>query len=114
MLSVSEGLRYLNLCGIPGEIIHSADGTIPAAAAIRAFEAFEILLEVNYSCLKGVFVNLSGQDQVMFKVTFEDLNESLSPDMEEKLRQVGVMSESQQEDDVTYICFTLPRGGGAV
>lgn len=114
VLSVSEVLRYLNLCGIPSEIINSADGAVPAPAALCICETFESLLETNYACLRGVFVNLSGQDQVMFKLTFENLSRSLSRDEEERLLNVGVTSEMQCEDDVTYICFTLPRGGAAV
>ena len=29
------------------------------------------------------------------------------------LSAAGVRSEIQREDDVTYVCFTLPRGGEA-
>ena len=113
MLSVSEVLRYLNLCGIPSEIINTADCAVPAPAALCICETFESLLEANYSSLRGVFVNLSEQNKVMFKITFEGIDSSLTQGDEERLRGVGVATECQREDDVTYICFTLPKGGGA-
>ncbi len=110
-LSVSEVLRYLNNCGIPGEFISHADGTVSAAAALSVFEAFETLLETNLSCLQGVFVNLSEQENVTFKMTFENLSEPLSDEGTQWLLTAGVLSEIQREDDVTYICLTLPKGG---
>lgn len=113
-LSVSEVLRYLNYCGIPAEFFGNADGMVSADAALGVFEAFETLLESNYSFLRGVFVNLSSQDDVAFKITLENLKEPLSPEAKEKLNAVGVKSESDKEDDVTYICFTLKKGGETV
>ena len=113
-LSVSEVLRHLNFCGIPGEFIQSADGTVTAAAALAVFECFEELLEANYRHLKGVFVNLTARGNVTFKTTFEGLTEALSDDMAKRLSASGVRCETTREDDVTYICFTLPEGGGNV
>ena len=110
-LSVAEVLRYLNYCGIPGEFIGGADCTVPADAALAVFETFEMLLERNYSCLKGVFVNLSAKENVLFKLIFEDLTESLSPEEEEKLSAIGVGNEIKCEDNVTYLYLTMPRGG---
>ena len=112
-LSVSEVLRYLNLCRIPGEFVGGADCTVPSGAALAVFEAFETLLEANYRRLAGVFVNLSVKDDVIFKVTFENLSEGLDPDTENELSEAGVGCEIQLEDGVAYVCFTLPKGGEA-
>ncbi len=110
-LSFSELLRYLNFYGIPGELISSADCGVPAEAVLALFETFETLLERNLSSLQGVFVNLSGQENAVVKIGFEHLPEPLSPQEAEALLGFGVRSETQQEDDVTYICFTMPKGG---
>lgn len=110
-LSASEVLRCLNYCGIPGEIINSADCTVASSAALAVFEAFETLLESNYSRLQGVFVNLSSRDTVTFKLTFEGVAEPVPADAEKPLSDAGVRCDAQCEDDVTYVCFTLPRGG---
>lgn len=110
-LSVSEVLRYLNFCSIPSECIQNADGVVFADAALAVFEAFETLLEANYASLSGVFVNLSSKENVMFKMTFENLTKPLPNDTERQLCGFGVESEIKCEDNVTYICFTLPKGG---
>jgi len=113
-LSVSEVLRYLNFGGIPGEFFSDADCKVKADAALAVFEAFETLLEKNITCLKGAFVNLSGQDGVLFKLTLENLNEPLSEKEKNALSLVGVSYEITQEDGVTYLSFRLPKGGEAV
>lgn len=113
-LSVSEVLRYLNFCGIPSECIQNAQGVAPADAVLAVFEAFEMLVEENYSSLSGVFVNLSSYENIIFKMTFENLTEPLSDDMEKQLCGFGVENEIKREDNVTYICFTLPKGGATV
>ena len=113
-LSVSEVLRYLNFCSVPGEIFSSADCTVNAPAALAVFEAFAILLETNLNELHGAFVNLSANDNMAFKLTLENMTQPLEQDMTEHLLSVGVTTEVKREDDVTYICFTLPKGGGAV
>lgn len=113
-LSISEVLRYLNDCGIPGEIINSVECTISAGAALLVFEAFETLLEANYPNLRGVFVNLSEQDKVMLKLTFESLIEPIPEDLMQRLFDANIASKDQREDDVTYICLTIPKGGGTV
>lgn len=112
-LSVSEVLRYLNFCGIPGEFFGNADCTVNAEAALAVFEAFEILLESNLQSLRGAFVNLSANENLTFKLTLENLTESLPPEMEKELDAAGVKYETNREDNVTYICFTLQKGGEA-
>ena len=112
-LSVSEVLRYLNFCGIPGEIFNSANCTVPGDAALAVFEAFETLLEACFSCLQGVFVNLSAPENVLFKLTFENQSEPIPAEVTEGLSAVGVQCEIQYEDNVAFVCFTLPKGGDA-
>jgi hypothetical protein len=107
-------LRYLNLCGIPAELLSTAEGAIPADAALAVFEAFKTLLEANFSSVSGVFANFSGRDGVVFKLTLENLRASIPESMEEKLSDAGVKFEFEYEDNVTYACFTLPSGGDAV
>lgn len=109
-LSVSEVLRYLNFAGIPGELFSTADGDVPAGAALAVFEAFGALLEANLSDLRGVFVNLSSQDTVVCKLTLENLSTCPDEDARQKLEAAGVRMLIQREDDVTYICLTLPEG----
>ncbi|MBR5720957.1 MAG: hypothetical protein IKX78_00575 [Clostridia bacterium] len=113
-LSVLEMLRYLNFCGIPGEFIQNSEGRVNAKAALAFFEAFETLLETNYYCLEGVFVNLSVKESVIIKMTFENLEEPLSDDAKKRLSDCGIKTELQKEDNVTYICLALPKGGGEV
>ena len=113
-LSVSEVLRYLNLCGIPSECFLSADCSVPGAAALKVFEAFGELVEQNVSCLQGVFVNISAPENVTVKLTFENLSVPLSRDTEEELLSVGVSCDVQCEDNVTYHCLTLPKAGDAL
>ncbi|MBP5246160.1 MAG: hypothetical protein J6036_06865 [Clostridia bacterium] len=113
-LSVLEMLRYLNFCGIPGEFIQNAEGKVNAKAALAFFETFETLLETNYFCLHGVFVNLSVKESVIFKMTFENLEETLSEDAEKRLSDCCIKTEIQKEDSVTYICLALPKGGEKV
>ena len=120
-LSVSEVLRYLNYCGIPGEFFNSADCAVEADAVLAVFEVLEILLEDNLTSLHGAFVNLSEQeDKVMFKLTLEnptivaDKSENMPDNILERLSSAGVLFESVKEDDVTYISFTLPKGGAVI
>lgn len=114
-LSVSEVLRYLNFCSIPGEYCGDAHGTVSAPAALAVFEAFATLLESNYDCLRGAFVNLSSTDTtVVFKLTLEYICTLLSPSLEEELSLAAVSYATEQEDEVTYICFILPKGGETI
>ncbi|MBR0415041.1 MAG: hypothetical protein IJI67_08225 [Clostridia bacterium] len=111
-LSVAEVLRYLNFCGIPGECINNAQGTVKAEAALAVFEAFETLLEGNEESLQGTFVNLSEQaDQTVFKLTMEAAAQPLPAAAKQSLSAAGVSYESEKEDNVTYSSFTLPKGG---
>lgn len=110
-LSFAELLRRLIDCGTPCELIQSGDGLLPAEAALAVFEAFESLLEENEASLRGVFVKLSAHGQATLKLTLEDLTVPLSAVMEARLRQCGVGLESQREENVSYLCFTLPKGG---
>lgn len=109
-LLVSETLRYLNYCGIPSEHIGGTVGKVPSAAALAVFEAFEWQVETNLARLAGVFVNLSIGERVLFKAALENAAEDLSPEAAEKLRAAGVTWESKREDDVTYVCYALPKG----
>ena len=113
-LSFSEVLRYLNDCGVPGELVNTADCTVPADAAFAVFEAFETLLEDYLPQLKGVFINLSEQEQVRFKLTFENLTGLFAEEIARRLREAAVTSEIQHEDDVTYICLCAPKGGEGI
>ena len=112
-LSVSEVLRYLNFCGTPGELVQRGDGAVSAEAALAVFEAFETLLEAHADVLRGVFVSLSAGDPATFKLSFENLTGQLPDGMAEALLRRGVRSECKCEDQVTYVCFTLPKGGEA-
>ena len=109
-LSFSEVLRYLNYCGIPGEIIRSAEDAVPAGAALAVFEAFETLLETNLETLRGVFINFS---ENALKMTFENLVSPLDGKETERLSAAGVGIEFQNEDDIAYLCFAMPKGGAA-
>lgn len=113
-LSVSEVLRYLNFGGIPGEFFSNADCKVKADAALAVFEAFETLLETNITSLKGAFVNMSGQDNALFKLTLENIDSSLSAQAEKSLSAADVKYEITKEDGVAYVSFTLPKGGEAV
>ena len=106
-ISISEVLRYLNYCSIPGELLNSADCSVNAQAALSVFEYFETLLEMNNSALRGVFVNLSERgENLVLKLTLENISKPL-PEFE-------LITENQQEDEVTYVSFALPKGGRAV
>lgn len=115
-LSVSELLRYLNFCGIPGELICTADCAVTATAALASFEALEALLEGNVPGLRGVFANLSAGagESVTFKLTFENLTAALTAESAASLAAAGVCHKAQREEDVTYLCLTLPKGGEGV
>ncbi|MBR2589592.1 MAG: hypothetical protein IKE65_01565 [Clostridia bacterium] len=110
-LSVSEVLYYLNYCGIPGEFFGGTQAIVRADAALIVFEAFETLLETNFSHLAGVFVNLNAKEKVFFKLTLENMRLSLPQELARQLCEAGVNYEINQEDDITYMCFTLPKGG---
>ncbi len=112
-LSVAEVLRYLNVAGIPGELLNTASGSVPAEAALAVFEAFGMLLGADLTALRGVFVNLSSHETVVCKLTMENLTAALPEDLERKLADVGIQTERFEEDGVTYLTFTLPERGRA-
>ena len=112
-ISFSEVLRYLNFSGIPGELVNTAGGEVPAEAALALFEAFGTLLEANLAVLQGVFVNLSSGAAAVCKLTMEHLSVSVPDDIRQKLRSAEIQTDIFQEDDITYICFTLPERGCA-
>lgn len=112
-LSFSEVLRYLNFAGIPGELFSTATGAVPADAALAVFETFGTLLESNLFTLRGVFVNLSAKETLTCKLTLEGLSVSLDGDTEKMLKSAGIRTETICEDDVTYLCLTLPERGAA-
>ena len=106
-LSISEVLRYLNYCSIPGELLNSAECSVDANAALSVFESFATLLVMNISRLTGTFVNMSElEDRLILKLTMENITEQLI-DFE-------YITEQQQEDGVAYISFALPKGGEAL
>ena len=92
-------------------MVHTADGDVPAEAALAVFETFGMLLETNLAVLRGVFVNLSSGETTVCKLTMEHLSVSVSADILQKLRSANIQTEILQEDDVTYICFTLSDRG---
>lgn len=111
ILSFSEVLRYLNYCGIPSECIGGVERTLDAKAALMIFEAFETLIEENYSRLNGVFVNVTAKEDLIFKMTFENLDATLSSTLTEELSNVGVSTNVKREDEVAYLSFTIGKGG---
>lgn len=109
-LSFSEVLRYLNFAGIPGELISSASGEVPAKAALAVFNAFGALVMDNLSCICGAFINLSGTKGAVCKLTLENLSTALSEEDILAVTRTGATVEAEVEDDVTYISFILPEG----
>lgn len=113
-LSVTEVLRYLNRCGIPGELMNTAQGSISTEEALAVFEAFETLLENNLSDLTGAFVNLDTEGgRLIFQLTLENMRVEIPVSVTEKLMTCGIQSASEYEDNVGYISFVFPKGGEA-
>ncbi|MDO4845053.1 MAG: histidine kinase N-terminal 7TM domain-containing protein [Oscillospiraceae bacterium] len=119
-LSVSELLRCLNNCGVPGELICDADCAVPAEAALAIFEALATLPGMELSSLQGVFVHLSAQEGLTCKITLEGLPGLFSPfpenaketdDWIDKLRAAGVAAKAQREDDALFLSLSLRKGG---
>lgn len=108
-LSFSEVLRYLNISGIPGELLNTAQGGIPSEAALSVFEAFGALILDNIMFLKGVFINLSSGEGTIFKFTLENLKAPLSDEEKERLASSGVACDTVCEDGVTYLSLS-PTG----
>lgn len=111
-LSVLEVLRYLNLYGIPGELMNTASSAISAEKVLGVFEAFGTLVEDHLSQLKGVYANLSENEEgILFKLTLENMVPDLYSDIPEQLARIGVQVTSEQEDGVGYFRFLLSKGG---
>jgi len=113
-LSFSEVFRYLNFSGIPGELYSTADGKVSAEAALAMFRAFGTLLTENISCIRGIFINLSENENTICKLTMENLRIPLSEDEYGYLSGAEIMTDCVREDDVTYITFILPERGKSV
>ena len=47
-------------------------------------------------------------------MTLENLCNGLPREVEESLSSADIESETDKEDNVTYICLTIPRGGEKV
>lgn len=111
-LSVAEVLRYLNLYGIPGELLNTAAGDVPSKPALAAFEAFEALLEAHLENLHGVCVHLSVRDgDLIFKLTLENMLTDRSDAIYGMLADTGVNMRLETEDNVGYFSFYFPKGG---
>lgn len=110
-LSFSEVLRYLNFAGIPGELISTASGEVSAEAALAVFNAFGALITYNLSCIRGAFINLSGKEGAVCKLTLENLQTALSEEDILAVIRSGAAVETAVEDGVTYISFALSGGG---
>lgn len=111
-LSVSEILRYLNQFGVSVEVLNRAKGLAPAEAVLAVFEVFQTIIEENLFFLSGVTANLSNRNNgVLCRLTLEGLREYLSAEQTEKLSAVGVVTETNCEDEITYLSFLLPEGG---
>lgn len=108
-LSFSEVLRYLNYCGIPAELVNTADEAVSADAALVVFEIFGGLLLDDLDELYGVFINLSSKNGTICKLTLENIHASIPPKQSGSLSSAGVKAEITNEDDITYISFTLPE-----
>ena len=108
-ISVAEVLRYLNLFGIPAELLNTAEGSVPADVAFTVFETFKVLLEESFSSISGLFANFSGNENIVFKLTLENHQAYIPKFMEEKLSETGVRFTVEYEDNVTYIGFTFPE-----
>ena len=111
-LSLAEVLRYLNLYGIPGELINTAEGTVSAEKALAAFETFDELLEKSLANLSGVYVNLSERNNgLVFKITLENMLIDFPEEIIEKLNAAGVQSSFELEDNIGYFSFIISKGG---
>ncbi|MDO4491074.1 MAG: histidine kinase N-terminal 7TM domain-containing protein [Lachnospiraceae bacterium] len=140
-LSVNEYLRYLNFYGIPGECVHTAEGSIAFEAALGLFEAFESIVEKNLPGLRGVIVNISrAERRIQFKINLEmepgeeqpacggaeevqtlqyaaggtGSRQLVSMDTLYMLANLRILTREEQEDEITYICFTYQERGDSV
>lgn len=111
-LSFAEVLRYLNLYGIPGELMNTASGSIPAEKALAVFEAFETLIEHNLSDLKGCYVHLASvPGRTVCKLTLEGITAECMGTITDSLTKVDIRTAFEYEDSVGYFTFPLSKGG---
>lgn len=109
-LSITEVLRRLNLCKIPGEIFNCATGSIHSSYALCIFEVFEGLLEINLDTLHGILINLSNKDDsIVCKMNLE--GEKINTSVLDILMKYNLQTNMEQEDGIIYISITIPRGG---
>ena len=109
-LSISEFLHYLNYYGIPGEFVGDPKESISSDAVLALFETFELAIENNIDSLEGVFVNLYIDKDVRLKLVLENMNYQLPKGTIDNLLEVGISTDIQLEDEVTYIYFKVQKG----
>jgi len=112
VLSFSEVLHYLNLYGIPGDMLNTAAGEISATKALAAFEAFEGLLEGSLSDLTGVCVSCADKGGLTCKLVFENMLSGYPEAAEARLAEAGIGTAFEYEDNVGYLTLTLSEEGG--
>lgn len=111
-ISIAEVLHYLNLSGIPGEVICSTKETVRSDVALLTFEAFEDIIEPNIADIAGVFVSISDRgERVLFKLTIENYNAVIPRQLLKELTGLEAGVSCEFEDGVSYICFSLKKGG---
>ena len=79
-------------------------------AVLALFEAFELAIENNIDSLKGVFVNLYIDKDIRLKLVLENMNNQLPKGTISNLLKVGISTDIQVEDEVTYIYFNVQKG----
>ncbi|MDO4491078.1 MAG: hypothetical protein Q4B85_08435 [Lachnospiraceae bacterium] len=105
-LSISEVMRYLNIYGIPGECIYTAEGSISAEGALAVFEQFQQLLQCGLPVLQGAIACLTMEKgQIACKLTLENCLLEVSRDATEALSLLGIHTLQEQEDDTLYVTF---------
>ena len=109
-ISIAEVLRYLNICKIPGEFVGESNALIKTKDAISVFESFFSVIENNLSSAKGVFVNISVNEQITIKLIIENLKTLLSKEELSILENNDIKVDVKQEDDVSYIYFNVKKG----
>lgn len=111
-LSLFEILRYLRYYGIPCDLLYPAEGSAAADSMLAALQVFEALLEADLQELRGLFINLSDTEEgIAMRLTLEGVESILSEASQTVLREASVSWELTHEDDNTYICFVLKKGG---
>lgn len=111
-LSFAEVLRYLNLYGIPGEMMNVASGSIPAENALAVFEVFETLIEHALPTANGVIVNIAQESRgALCKFTIENILPDCWDGITSVLTKSYITPVFEYEDSVGYFTFPLSKGG---